>query len=275
MRSGMAEGSWWSRNKLQAACDSMVSRDIDKVTCATRQRDRRQPYCVEAEFELTWVLIASLVTQHSLLDRSGIKTLDSCRVIAATWAVQAGLYLPTEPGHGLDSTYNIETTATKTSDGYILHTPCEEAARLMPTSTPSFNIPKVALVMVCLIVDGEERGCCFFVVPICNEREIFDHVHLPPGSQPCARRIGHVKASPSSRSMVEREPPLNLSPISVELNSPCIGLFSDKNNVPTPIITFRTQQWPIAHATAVGMVMANWYPTAVRHAMEEVSDPSL
>lgn len=39
-----------------------------------------------------------------------------------------GIYLLTERGHGLDA-FNIETTATKTADGYILHTPREEAAK--------------------------------------------------------------------------------------------------------------------------------------------------
>ena len=39
-----------------------------------------------------------------------------------------GLYLMTERGHGIDA-YNIETTATKTADGYVLHTPREEAAK--------------------------------------------------------------------------------------------------------------------------------------------------
>jgi acyl-CoA oxidase len=39
-----------------------------------------------------------------------------------------GLYLLTERGHGLDA-FNIETTATRTSSGYILHTPREEAAK--------------------------------------------------------------------------------------------------------------------------------------------------
>lgn len=39
-----------------------------------------------------------------------------------------GIYLLTERGHGLDS-FNIETTATKTFDGYILNTPREEAAK--------------------------------------------------------------------------------------------------------------------------------------------------
>jgi len=45
-----------------------------------------------------------------------------------------------------------------------------------------------------------------------------------------------------------------------------------KQNDPTPIITFRTQQWPIAHATAVGMVLSNWFPIAVRQAMENCPD---
>ena len=39
-----------------------------------------------------------------------------------------GLYLLTERGHGLDA-FNIETTATKTDSGFILHTPREEAAK--------------------------------------------------------------------------------------------------------------------------------------------------
>lgn len=39
-----------------------------------------------------------------------------------------GIYLLTERGHGLDA-FNIETTATKTKDGFILHTPREEATK--------------------------------------------------------------------------------------------------------------------------------------------------
>lgn len=37
-----------------------------------------------------------------------------------------GIYLLTERGHGLDA-FNIETTATKTADGFVLHSPREEA----------------------------------------------------------------------------------------------------------------------------------------------------
>lgn len=39
-----------------------------------------------------------------------------------------GVYLFSERGHGLD-VFNLETTATKTKDGFILHTPREEAAK--------------------------------------------------------------------------------------------------------------------------------------------------
>lgn len=39
-----------------------------------------------------------------------------------------GIFLLTERGHGLDA-FHIETTATKAADGFILHTPREEAAK--------------------------------------------------------------------------------------------------------------------------------------------------
>ena len=39
-----------------------------------------------------------------------------------------GLYLLTERGHGLDA-FNIETTATKTAQGFIINTPREEACK--------------------------------------------------------------------------------------------------------------------------------------------------
>ena len=39
-----------------------------------------------------------------------------------------GIYLLTERGHGLDA-FNVETTATKTSQGFIINTPREEASK--------------------------------------------------------------------------------------------------------------------------------------------------
>lgn len=220
-----------------------------------------------------------------------------------------GLYLLTERGHGLDA-FNLETTATKTPDGYILHTPREEAAKFMPASTPLFKIPKVALVMARLIVQGEDRGCRFFVVPICNEREMyqgvqsirlptrsgtgpldfsitsFDHVHLPHSALVASDISDLSKPARPLEAWWDEIWRIQLGTMAVP--APWIsaikavayigGRYSmhrsllGKNNEPTPIISFRTQQWPIAHATAVGMVMANWFPVAVRQAMENTSD---
>ena len=39
-----------------------------------------------------------------------------------------GIYLLTERGHGLDA-FNIETTATKTPQGFVINTPREEACK--------------------------------------------------------------------------------------------------------------------------------------------------
>jgi acyl-CoA oxidase len=220
-----------------------------------------------------------------------------------------GLYLLTERGHGLDA-FNIETTATQTPDGYILHTPREEAAKFMPPSNPSWGIPKVALVMARLIVKGEDRGCRFFITPICNEREMyqgvhstrlpsrsgtgpldfsittFDHVHLPHNALVAADIYDLSKPSRPLEAWWNEIWRIQLGTMAVP--APWIsalkavafigGRYSmhrsllGKNNSPTPIITFRTQQWPIAHATAVGMVMDNWFPIAVRQALEECSD---
>jgi len=45
-----------------------------------------------------------------------------------------------------------------------------------------------------------------------------------------------------------------------------------KKNEPTPIITFRTQQWPILQATAVGLVLDNWYPDAIKDTLGNTPD---
>ncbi|ESK91894.1 acyl- oxidase [Moniliophthora roreri MCA 2997] len=220
-----------------------------------------------------------------------------------------GIYLLTERGHGLDA-FNIETTATKTNDGFILHTPREEATKFMPASTPAFGIPKVALVMARMIVDGQDRGSRFFTVPICNEREMyrgvissrlptrsgtnpldfsitrFDHVHLPPSAL--------VASDIDDLSVPERpleawwEEIWRIQLGTLAVPAPWIsamkaaayigGKYSmhrsiiGTRNRPTAIISFRTQQWPILNTTAVSMIMANWYPRAVRYAMEETKD---
>ena len=180
----------------------------------------------------------------------------------------------------------------------------------MPASTPSFGVPKTALVMARLVVDGEDRGCRFFIVPICNEREMYDGVHstrLPnrSGTQPLDFSITTFDHVELPLTALVSDDILNVSkparPLeawwdeiwriqlgTMAVPAPWISAIKavafigarysshrcilGKHNSPTPIITFRTQQWPIAHATAVGMVMSNWFPIAVREAMENTRD---
>ncbi|KXN82936.1 Peroxisomal acyl-coenzyme A oxidase 3 [Leucoagaricus sp. SymC.cos] len=211
-----------------------------------------------------------------------------------------GIYLLTERGHGLDA-FNVETTATKTPDGFILNTPKEEAAKFMPGSSPRIGIPKIALAMAQLIVNGENRGTRFFVVPICNEREMYqgvESVALPPrsGTQPfdwSITRFKNVHLPPTALvgSDIDdfRRPPNPLQswwdeiwriPIgTLVVAAPWIsaikatafigGQYSmhrcilGRGNEPTPILSFRTQQWPILNTTATAMVLENWYPVAI------------
>ncbi|KAF5339568.1 hypothetical protein D9611_011500 [Ephemerocybe angulata] len=222
-----------------------------------------------------------------------------------------GIYLLTERGHGLDA-FNIETTATKTTDGFILNTPREEAAKFMPASTPLFGVEKVALVMARLIVDNEDRGCRFFIVPICNETEMYRGVtstRLPPRSGTCPldfsiTSFDHVFLPPTAlvaADVYDLSTPvrqleswwdeiwrIQLGTLSVP--APWVsatkavayigGQYSSwrcilgKHNKPTPILTFRTQQWAVAHATSVGMVLDNWYPLVVKEAIGQ-NDPRM
>jgi len=181
----------------------------------------------------------------------------------------------------------------------------------MPASTPAFDIPKIALVMARLIVNKEDRGCRFFVVPICNETEMYhgiDSIRLPPrsGTGPldfAITRFNHVHL-PFTALVTS-----DLSDLSVPLRpleawwdevwriplgtmavpAPWIsaikavayigGRYSmqrcilAKNRTPEPIIKFRTQQLPILHTTAVALVMASWYPVEVKVSMEGTIDP--
>ncbi|KAH0828678.1 acyl-CoA oxidase [Lanmaoa asiatica] len=182
-----------------------------------------------------------------------------------------GLYHMSERGHGLDA-FNIETTATKTSHGFIINTPREEACKFMPASTPSFRIPKVALVMARLIVDGEDRGPRFFIVPICNEREMFkgvESIRLGPrsGTTPLdfsITRFDHVLGPSHCFGDLEFGGPF-LAPVPID------GL--GRAQCPVPIISFRTQQWPVLHAVAVSFMIENWYSITASQITNESVDP--
>lgn len=216
-----------------------------------------------------------------------------------------GIYLLTERGHGLDA-FNIETTATKTPRGFVINTPREEASKFMPASTPAFGFPKVALVMAKLIVDGEDHGSRFFIVPVCNEREMYrgvESIRLGPrsGTSPLdfsVTRFNNVlvphSALVSSKLGDYSMPKFPLQAwwdevwripygtmavtapwiSSIKAAAYIAGKYSmhrcitGKEDRPLPIISFRTQQWPIAQATAVAHVMSTWYPFAIQQTMD-------
>ncbi|OBZ76904.1 Acyl-coenzyme A oxidase-like protein [Grifola frondosa] len=195
-----------------------------------------------------------------------------------------GLYLLSERGHGLDS-FNIETTATKTETGFILNTPREEAAKMMPATTPLFGIPKVALVMARLIVDGTDRGPRFFIVPICDKKEMcrgvtstrlprlsgtspldfaitnFHNVHLPPSALLYEPRCSEG----SPRRLVGRSV---ADPHWKRCGAPL-------DSARVPIITFRTQQWPVLQAIAVAMVLDSWYSQVIQHTVDVSTEPQV
>ncbi|EGN94430.1 hypothetical protein SERLA73DRAFT_125935 [Serpula lacrymans var. lacrymans S7.3] len=220
-----------------------------------------------------------------------------------------GIYLLTERGHGLDA-FNVETTATTTPHGFVLNTPREEACKFMPASTPLFGIPKVALVMARLLVDGHDRGPRFFIVPICNAHTMYTGVQSirlgpRPGTSPLdfsLTRFTNVHVphtalvasnvsdlSPPSRPLDAWWDQVWRIPLgTMAVSAPWIssikaaayiaGRYSmhrslvGKGTQPIPIITFRTQQWPIAHATAVAMVMSSWYPIAIKQCEDRSLD---
>ncbi|KAJ3757330.1 acyl-CoA oxidase [Lentinula raphanica] len=220
-----------------------------------------------------------------------------------------GIYLLTERGHGLDA-FNIETTATKTRDGFILNTPREEATKFMSTATPVSGIPKIALVNAKLIVDGQDRGARFFIVPICNEYEMCRGVistRLPTrsGTNPLDYSITEfdnvllpltaIVASDVTDLALPKRPleawwdeVWRVSLGTMAVPAPWINalkatafiggrysmhrtIVGKKSNI--PIISFRTQQWPVLNATAVAMVMENWYLRSIKFAMADNTDP--
>ncbi|KAI0702040.1 acyl-CoA oxidase [Cerioporus squamosus] len=220
-----------------------------------------------------------------------------------------GLYLLSERGHGLDA-FNIETMATLTPEGFILNTPREEASKFMPATTPSFGIPKVAVVMARLIVLGEDRGCRFFLVPICNKSQMyrgvrstrlparsgtspldfpittFDHVSLP-----VTALLGDSLAAPKNPlqawwSEVWRIPigtGAVVGPFvqalkhtayigcSYSLHRHIVG----KTPAPVPLMSSWTQRWAMVQALAVARVLDVWYPTVVKQSVDTALEPSV
>jgi len=208
-----------------------------------------------------------------------------------------GLYLLTERGHGLDA-FNIETTASKTKEGYTLNTPREQAMKFMPASTAN-GWKKVAVVVAKLLIDGKSKGSRSFLVPITDGKQMyrgvtsyelpprpgttpldfslthFDQVHLPNSAL-----LGHEDLSVVTR--VEWWSEISRIPIGtfgvalpflqgLKQTSIIAGRYSlhrrvgvPKGSGTIPIISFATQQIPILEAIAAAHVLDAWRPDQVK-----------
>jgi alkylation response protein AidB-like acyl-CoA dehydrogenase len=183
----------------------------------------------------------------------------------------------------------------------------------MPGTSPLYGFSKVALTMARLIVDGEDRGTRFFVVPLCNEREMYrgvESITLPrrSGTHPfdwSITRFHNVQLPPTA--LISSDPndlsrPLNPSSAwwnevwripfgTLVIAFPWIpalkataytgGRYSmircilGKGDKPYPILSFRTQQLPIMHATATAIVMDIWAPSMIDAVMDSTLDPKV
>ncbi|RAK97434.1 acyl-CoA oxidase [Aspergillus ibericus CBS 121593] len=211
-----------------------------------------------------------------------------------------GSFMLTEVGHGCDAR-NIETIAIRQPDGsFILDTPTPAARKFMPPSAPVAGLPRIALVFAHLFVDGENRGIRAFIVPLNNGRQMhqgikawrlpdtgsgralnhdltsFDHVHLPPTAV-----IGDVAKPTNLRDQylasIHR---LNIGALIISLwvipflkaAAFIVGKYSQQRTVQAglhgervPILTFRTQQLPIAHALAGAAVLERFADWAIEY----------
>ncbi|KAH8102909.1 hypothetical protein BXZ70DRAFT_889443 [Cristinia sonorae] len=196
-----------------------------------------------------------------------------------------------ELGHGLDI-LNLETTATKVSDGFILNTPTESATKFMPPTLPVDGVPRWGIVMAKLIVDGDERGVHPFLVQTSDEFGMcpgvsntclpvrsgtmldysltsFDNIRLPSTAF-----LGHSMDPPKDRrellhGYISRIP-IGTSAIgmpaavSVKLLATLAADYSLRRHVQgslatkVPIISFRTQALPVLYTTAIAHVLTAW-----------------
>ncbi|KAK0435872.1 hypothetical protein EV421DRAFT_1982750 [Armillaria borealis] len=199
---------------------------------------------------------------------------------------KVGIFLLTERGHGLDA-FNIEMTATHMPGGsYILNTPCEEATKFMPASMSALGIPKVALVMARLVDKGKDLGCRYFISTCLPHRSgtgpldfsitLFDH-HIIAPKRP-------LEAWWDENWRIQLGSLLIVSPLiyAVKMSAYIVSCYSRhrcimdrKSSSMIPIISFRTQQWPIAHAVTVGYVLDHWYASVIRESQDSALDGRL
>ena len=173
----------------------------------------------------------------------------------------------------------------------------------MPATTPSFGIPKVAVVMARLIVSGQDRGCRFFIVPICNKFQMYRGVRstrLPRRSGtspldfsvttfdnvllPTSALLGDSLEAPKNPlqawwAEVWRIPigtgavagPMVQALKHVAYIGTCYSLHRHVRGrlpAPVPLMSFWTQRWAMVQAVAVARVLDVWYPTVVQQSVD-------
>jgi acyl-CoA oxidase len=155
-------------------------------------------------------------------------------------------------------------------------------------------VRKTALVMARLMVDNEDHGLRWFIVPICDENQMFPGVvsrRLPTRSGadpldfslttfnhvflPQTALLGSSSKPPESPQISWWNEVQRLSIGSMAVAAPALqslkhityigGKYSfyrtvvGRTSKPIPIITFPTQQWPILYGVALSFVLEAWY----------------
>ncbi|KAH8093147.1 hypothetical protein BXZ70DRAFT_950310 [Cristinia sonorae] len=216
-------------------------------------------------------------------------------------------FLLSEVGHGLDSP-NLETTATLLPSGeFDLNTPSPSAAKWMPPTAPKGGMPRVAIVIARLMVNGENRGVRPFVValgdgqqmckgitskvlptragakPVDHALTYFDHVRLPAqallGSLDMPQDLRQNFLSVIWRVGVGSLALSTLSITALKASVYVAGRYSIRRTVtgadgaPMPIIAFRTQQLPIFHTLAQVFVLEAYAKSAAEQFISPNIDP--
>ncbi|KAJ7637540.1 acyl-CoA dehydrogenase NM domain-like protein [Mycena polygramma] len=228
-------------------------------------------------------------TLAEYIDRPEVAEL--CRKLLAFEI--SGHYMLTEAAHGLDS-QNIETTATLLEDGgFDFHTPNAGAAKFMPATIVAGGIPKMAIILAKLIVQGSDRGIRPFAVDLNDGKTMCPGVScrsLPDraGTRPMGHAItyfNHVKL-PATALIGNLDTKLSprlqfLSTIwrlgvgSASLSAMVIPglrisahitakyakqrMVTNSAGVTAPILSFRTTQAPILRALSQAAALEAFY----------------
>ncbi|TCD61292.1 hypothetical protein EIP91_008660, partial [Steccherinum ochraceum] len=217
-----------------------------------------------------------------------------------------GNFLLSEVGHGLDIV-NIETTATKVKDGFMLNTPHPRAAKIMPPTTPVAGFPKMAIVIARLIVDDEDRGIHPFLVHTSDDNGMcagITSMRLPSrvGSSPLDFAIttfnqvylpsvaflGVSFDKPHDLRLLLHQylwriglgtaliafPAVNALGLVATIGGDysCRRHVQGKGREEIPIISFRTQQLPILQAVAAAHILRAWQPAIIEVIMDRNQD---